>query len=215
MPATPRGPSNWRTDALPPAAGARFEETFGLDRTPESLVDLAVGVRRRLDAAPPGTDELDVGDLYEAPQSPHEVAVGDERRRVRSVVDGLVLPALVPTRVEIETRDPVRSDRVRVTVADGDVRVDPPSAVVSVGAAPDAPRRDSVTAAGVYETLSPYVGVFADERAYRTWAARTDAVTTAVSPADATAVGWALTGRVAGRREPLVDQDGVFSPLEW
>jgi hypothetical protein len=215
MPAAPRDPSNWRTDALPTSVGARFEEVFGLDRRPGSLVDLAVAVRRRLDGAPPGTGALSVEDLYEVDQSPHAVRVGDGTHRVRSVLDGYVLPALDPRPVEVRTSDPRTGADVTVTVGEGDATVDPAGAVVSVGAPADAMRRDSLTAAAVYETLCPYVGVFADEDAYEEWARETEAVPASVSPTDATALGWALTGRVAGHREPLVDQRGVFAPREW
>jgi hypothetical protein len=215
MPATPRGPSNWRTDALPPRVGARIEEAFGLDRRPESLVELAVAVRRRLDAAPPGTGALTVADLYEVDESPHAVRVGGRTHRVRSVLDGYVLAALDPRPVEVRSRDPVTDDAVTVRLDDDDAAVDPAAAVVSVGAPADATWRDSLTADDAYETLCPRAGVFADEGSCREWADRTDAAVTSVSPTDATALGWALTGRVDGDREALVDQRGVFSPRDW
>lgn len=215
MPAAPREPSNWRTDALPEPVGARFQTAFGLDRTPASLVDTAVGIRRGLDAAPPGADALAVSDLYEVADSSHTVVVDGEPHGVRSPLDGYVLATLDPRPVEIRSRDPVTGDRVSVTVADGDARVEPSSAAVSVGVPADPRRRDSLTAAAAYETLCPYAGVFTTAETAREWTAGVDATAATVSPADATALGWALTGRVGGHHEPLVDQRGVFSPREW
>lgn len=174
--------------ALADAVAAAFETTD----SPRTLGDVADVAARRID----GSDVEGYEALCVTESSRHAARIGEETEHFACVLDTLVVPFLreAEEAVEVRSESPVSDSAVELLVDREGVAATPESAVLSFGVATDLPPPDERRPLPrfAYGALCPYVQAFPDRAEYEEWADRTDAATTALSPA----TGHALARRL-------------------
>ncbi|NHN60490.1 MULTISPECIES: organomercurial lyase [Halorussus] len=182
---------------LPSEIADNLRSLFGTDDRPETLGEWTDAVAAAFgDDWPPA-----LADLCHDDEGRHraevEAATGTETYRFVCVLDAFMLPFLPEVRgdgdrtVAVRSEGPETGETVASRVTRERIETDPADAVLSFGVAetdPDA----AVTPEATYGALCPYVHAFPDGDAYRRWAERTDAPTTALPLSDGLALVRAL-----------------------
>ena len=140
--------------------------------------------------------EIDTAQLCHADgESEHRGVVDGERYDFRCFYDALVLAAIEARPVAVQTVSPSGA-AIEANVADGEVSVEPPSAVFSLGISPDAAARSdgNPTLEEWYGAICPHVRAFPDREAYERWAADARAATIGLPFSAAPTVTDALVG---------------------
>lgn len=161
---------------IPTVLAERLRNTQGLMRAPRTLREYVAEPGRHRSVVDASQLCCDSSGLCCANHSQHEITIDGSTRSTHCVLDTLLLATIDDAEAAvIRSVSPLGREVVTVTIAEGAVTADPPTAVISFGML----REGSGT---VFETLCPYVNAFASEEEYQRWAAATpDAVTVCMS----------------------------------
>ena len=180
---------------LPPDVGVAFQFVLDLHARPDTLGEWVEAVR---EALADQDLEITVETLCTDDDGLHVARYGDESQAFICVLDALLVPFApgVEGPVHVESTPPNGGPQVSFDVASEAVTVDPPEAMISLGALGSAGRNrtDPPTPKRTYQELCPYVHAFPSRDAYEAWAASVDAATTAVPAARGFDVAAALAG---------------------
>ncbi|PSP84351.1 hypothetical protein BRC83_05630 [Halobacteriales archaeon QS_1_68_17] len=132
-------------------------------------------------------------DLCTVADAPHVLERDGERQAYACVMDPLIVPFLDGRPATVESADPVTGADVTVRIDEEGARIEPASAVVSMGVGTDLDGEDPMTPEAAYGSLCAYINAFESRETYAKWAAETGgAVTTAIPAREAVGVAGAI-----------------------
>lgn len=181
--------SSYETRRVPSALGERLQQSYGLPRPPATLGGL---VALRWPAL--GTATMEAAALCCGGPSRHEIVTDGQSRHTYCVLDTLLLPVIEGKAATVRSISPLNGEVVELTVTPERVEASPQAAVISFGVL----REGEGT---FYETGCPYINAFTSVAEYNRWSAATpEAVTLALSVAEAFGFAQALAGRGTSER---------------
>lgn len=184
---------------LPAALGAEIAAVYGVDSV-ETATDWLDALESGLE---PTGRTLGIDDLCTTENSDHVLTTPDGEQAYQCVFDPMIVPFVTGDPGTVRSACPTSGEETTIDIGVDGVYASPETAVFSFGVAANAAASlgdPPLTPRETYGSCCPYGNAFATRDAYESWAAETDAITTAV-PLE---YGVALVGEMANR---LVSED--------
>lgn len=174
---------------VPDEIAAALSALAGMDETPTTLG--AFDALTRTEAFSPGKATID--EMLITDESRHEVQLADRTVNTYCILDALVLAYLTDEPIEVTTRPPGLEETIEFTASREGIQGAEEEMVVSFGfstALPtDRQAYEDSSVEQIHDTTHRYgcpkINLFPDEAAYEVWAREADAVTMALTLAEA------------------------------
>lgn len=191
--ATPEDGRDYAEVPIPEGLATRTSTLVGTDETPQTLGEILAA---HDDTGAFVPEDATWEDMLVSEKSRHRVRVGDEEYNTYCVLDALVLPFLLDETVEISSTPPGGGSAVEIVAGPDELEARPETTVVSFGVSLGIPEDRGALEATDPEQLQelihaegcPRINAFPDREAYQAWADEVEAVTVAVSLAQAYAM---------------------------